>query len=71
MKITKCDACGKEVDGRNPSNMHEIINNAKDGYYDLCDQCYNIYNSKYELTVLAAKVEIDNWLKNEFLKGDI
>lgn len=37
MKLTKCDKCGKEADGRNPEGFGEVLIDHK--YYDLCEDC--------------------------------
>lgn len=37
MKLTRCDKCGKEADGRNPEGFGEVLIDRK--YYDLCEDC--------------------------------
>ena len=55
MKLTRCDKCGKEADGRNPEGFGEVLIDYK--YYDLCPDCKRKVNGiiyTYDLKKTAS-----------------
>lgn len=70
MKLTRCDKCGVEGEGRNPSEFHEVPKYEKsdrhaDGYYDLCKTCYDEYMTVSMSAMRLAKQSIQLWIDKE------
>ena len=75
-KITTCDICGAIGRGRNPEGFHEIHEYSTslklaNGYFDLCDKCYNEYNKMFDICENEFVEKMMNWLKEKhILKGE-
>jgi len=70
MKLTRCDKCGAEGEGRNPADFHEVPKYEKsdshaDGYYDLCQTCYSEYMTMAMAAMKLAKQSIQLWIDKE------
>lgn len=60
MKLTKCDKCGKEADGRNPEGFGEVLIDHK--YYDLCPDCKRKVNGIIYTFDLKKTASLRNYI---------
>lgn len=60
MKLTRCDKCGKEADGRNPGGFGEVLIDHK--YYDLCPDCKRKVNGIAYTFDLKKQASLRNYI---------
>lgn len=60
MKLTRCDKCGKESDGRNPEGFGEVLIGHK--YYDLCEDCKRKVNGIAYTFDLKKQASLRNYI---------
>ena len=60
MKLTRCDKCGKEADGRNPEGFGEVL--IDHTYYDLCSDCKRKVNGIIYVFDLKKTASLRNYI---------
>lgn len=60
MKLTRCDKCGIEADGRNPEGFGEVLIDHE--YYDLCSDCKRKVNGIIYTFDLKKTASLRNYI---------